>query len=105
MHSHACVSAARRGDTVPAMDTPPLDHGSHVPLYMQAADWLAEQVASGKLAPGTRLPAERDIAEQWGIAYATVRRMMAELRKRGIVVSALGKGTFVIGGDNPAERS
>lgn len=81
---------------VPAMDVPSLDHGSHVPLYIQAADWLAEQVTSGKLAPGTRLSAERDLAEQWGIAYATVRRMMAELRDRGIVVSQLGKGTFVL---------
>jgi GntR family transcriptional regulator len=85
---------------VPAMDVPPLDYGSHVPLYMQAADWLAGQVASGKLAPGTRLPAERDLAEQWGIAYATVRRMMAELRQRGVVVSQLGKGTYVLGPDS-----
>jgi GntR family transcriptional regulator len=85
---------------VPVMDKPPLDHGSHVPLYKQAADWLAGQVASGQLAPGTRLPAERDLAEQWGIAYATVRRMMADLRERGVVVSALGKGTFVLDPDS-----
>jgi DNA-binding GntR family transcriptional regulator len=78
------------------MDVPPLDHDSHVPLYLQAADWVAAQVAAGKLVPGTRLPAERDLAEQWGVAYMTIRRMMAELRERGIVVSQPGKGTFII---------
>ena len=85
---------------MPAMDKPPLDHGSHVPLYVQAADWLAAQVASGKLAPGTRLPAERDLAEQWGIAYATVRRMTAELRERGLVTTVQGKGTFILAPDS-----
>jgi hypothetical protein len=56
----------------------------------------AAQVKAGKLAPGTRLPAERDLAEQWAIAYMTVRRMMAELRERGVVVSQPGKGTYVL---------
>ena len=78
------------------MDVPDLDHGSHVPLYIQGADLITAQVKAGKLAPGTRLPAERDIAEQWSIAYMTVRRMMAELRERGVVVSQPGKGTYVL---------
>jgi GntR family transcriptional regulator len=78
------------------MDVPDLDHGSHVPLYIQGADWITAQVNAGKLAPGTRLPAERDLAEQWGVAYMTVRRMMTELRERSVVVSAPGKGTYVL---------
>jgi hypothetical protein len=32
------------------MDVPDLDHGSHVPLYLQGADWIAAQVKAGKLA-------------------------------------------------------
>jgi GntR family transcriptional regulator len=83
-------------DTLLRMDVPDLDHGSHVPLYIQGADWIAAQVRAGKLAAGTRLPAERDLADQWGIAYMTVRRMMAELRNRGVVVSQPGKGTYVL---------
>ena len=83
-------------DTLLRMDVPSLDHGSHVPLYIQGADWITAQVKAGKLAPGTRLPAERDLAERWGIAYMTVRRMMTELRERGVVVSQPGKGTYVL---------
>ena len=37
----------------------------------------------------------RKLAEDWGIAYQTVRRTMQELRERGLVVSRVGKGTFV----------
>ena len=96
MYSAPCVSAARRMDTLLRMDVPNLDHGSHVPLYIQGADWITAQTKAGKLASGTRLPAERDLAEQWGIAYMTVRRMMAELRERGVIVSQPGKGTYVL---------
>jgi GntR family transcriptional regulator len=96
MYSTPCVSAANCMDTLLCMDVPDLDHGSHVPLYQQGADWVTAQVNAGKLAPGTRLPAERDLAEQWGVAYMTVRRMMAELRERGVVVSQPGKGTYVL---------
>jgi GntR family transcriptional regulator len=54
-----------------------------------------ESARSGDLAPGEQLPAERDLADDWGVAYQTVRRAMRELRERGIVVSVVGKGTFI----------
>jgi DNA-binding GntR family transcriptional regulator len=76
-------------------DPPVFAPDSPVPLYVQAADYLAARIASGDLAPGARLPAERDLADQWGIAYQTVRRTMRELRERGLVASVVGKGTFV----------
>ncbi len=68
-----------------------------MPLYEQAADYVAAQIAAGQLAPGQKLPAERDLADQWGIGYQTVRRAMRELRDRGLVVSRVGKGTFIAG--------
>ena len=76
-------------------DAPVFDTGSVVPLYEQAADYVAALIASGELAPGQKLGAERDLADAWGIAYQTVRRAMAELRARGLVESRVGKGTFV----------
>ena len=50
---------------------------------------------TSELGKGQKLPAERDLADEWGIAYQTVRRAMRELRERGLVVSRVGKGTFV----------
>lgn len=80
---------------VMAPDRPAFDPASVTPLFEQAADYVAEQIASGELAPGQKLPAERDLADQWGIGYQTVRRAMRDLRERGLVVSRVGKGTFV----------
>ena len=77
-------------------DTPSFDADSLTPLYVQAADYIAARIAAGELKSGMRLPAERDLAEQWGIAYQTVRRTMRELRERGLVGSRAGKGTYVL---------
>ncbi|MBQ1164321.1 GntR family transcriptional regulator, partial [Streptomyces sp. A73] len=41
------------------------------------------RVDAGQLQPGARLPAERDLAEEYGIAYGTARRVVQELRDRG----------------------
>lgn len=98
MYSIASIVAGQRCLTVIGMADPPIfNPDSPVPLYRQAADYLAAQIASGELAAGARLPAERDLADQWGIAYQTVRRTMQELRERGLVTSVVGKGTFVTG--------
>jgi GntR family transcriptional regulator len=71
------------------------DPSSVTPLYEQAADYVAGQIERGELTRGQKLPAERDLADQWGIGYQTVRRAMRDLRERGLIVSRVGKGTFV----------
>jgi GntR family transcriptional regulator len=94
-YSIACILPGQQRFTVINVAKPSFDPNSAVPLYLQAADYVAAQVQAGELAPGQRLPAERDLAEQWGIAYQTVRRAMRELRERGLIVSVVGKGTFI----------
>jgi GntR family transcriptional regulator len=81
---------------------PQFDPSSVTPLFEQAADFVAGQIERGELAPGQKLPAERDLADDWGIGYQTVRRAMRELRERGLVVSRVGKGTFVTRPGTPA---
>ncbi len=78
-----------------ALGRPAFDHASATPLYEQAADYVAAAIAAGELERGQKLPSERDLADAWGIGYLTVRRAMRELRERGLVVSRVGKGTFV----------
>jgi len=99
MRGHRSICAASTGYTVyfMASNRPAFDPDSATPLFEQAADYVAARIASGELAPGQKLSAERDLAEQWGIGYQTVRRAMRELRERGLVVSRVGKGTFVAG--------
>ncbi len=65
-------------------------------IYVQVADWIASRIASGELAADARLPAERDMAAEYGVAYDTIRRATALLRERGLVVTIIGRGTFVV---------
>jgi GntR family transcriptional regulator len=63
---------------------------------VQIVDYIAAHIESGEWRPGHRLPSERDLAERWGVAYLTIRKAMAELRERHLVVSVQGRGTYVI---------
>lgn len=84
-------------------EVPPFEPVLDVPayVYMQLADYIAARIEAGELRPGARLPAERDMAAEYGVAYLTVRRAARELRERGLIVSVVGRGTFVA--ESPAE--
>ena len=93
----ASIAAGQPCITIFRMVSPPsFNAHSAVPLYVQAADYIAALITTGELEPGAQLPSERDLAAEWGIAYQTVRRAMRELRERGLIVSRVGKGTFVV---------
>ncbi len=70
-----------------------VDPDSPVLAYVQLADDLARLIGTGELTG--RLPSERDLASEYGVAYGTVRRAMEVLRERGLVESVHGRGTFV----------
>ncbi|WAL64455.1 winged helix-turn-helix domain-containing protein [Amycolatopsis cynarae] len=71
------------------------DPDSPVYVYAQVAEHVAARIAAGELPPGARLPNERDMAAEYGVSVATVRRAVAELRDRGVVQTVPVKGTFV----------
>lgn len=57
------------------------------PVYKQLADLVREQIASGALTPGRRVPAEKDYVDEHGISRDSVRRAMAVLRSEGLIVT------------------
>jgi GntR family transcriptional regulator len=68
--------------------------------YMRVAGDIAARIASGELRPGTRLRAERDLAEYYEVSYGTVRRAMEVLRERALITTIHGRGTFVSSSGN-----
>jgi DNA-binding GntR family transcriptional regulator len=66
-------------------------------VYVRVADQVEEEIRSGLLSQGARLPNERDLGAQYGVAPGTARRAVAELRDRGLVVTLPNKGTYVVG--------
>nr|WP_240895312.1 PLP-dependent aminotransferase family protein [Kineococcus siccus] len=65
------------------------------PAYAALADRVRLLVLDGRLAVGTRLAAERDLATTLGVSRATVSAAYAALRDTGHVVSVRGSGTVV----------
>jgi DNA-binding FadR family transcriptional regulator len=64
-------------------------------LYRQIADQLAELIAKGEYAPGDRLPAERELAQQLGVSRASVREAFIALEIDGLIDIRVGTGVFV----------
>ena len=65
------------------------------PIFQAIADAVARDVRAGRLAPGARLPPLRDLAAALGVDFTTVSRAYAEARRRGLITSRVGQGTFV----------
>jgi GntR family transcriptional regulator len=72
-----------------------LDLDSGVPLYRQLAEELTKQMAAGKLCVGDRIPAEAELAAQYGIGRPTVRQATDLLVRRGLLERRRGSGTYV----------
>ncbi len=72
------------------------------PLHAAIAEHLAASISSGSLAPGTRLPPERQLAATLGVSRMTVRQALGELERDGLVRRVVGRagGTFV--GETPS---
>src|SRR5829696_5813361 len=81
-----------------------LDHRAEVPLGVQL-DWaMRAAVASGRLTPGERLPALRELAAELGVNHNTLRAAVAKLEHEGLLESRHGTGTFVAAGAAAHER-
>src|ERR1700733_6590774 len=64
-------------------------------LSSEVIDRLAEQIMSGKLAGGAKLPSEQEMMKGMGVSRTVVREAVAALRARGLVVTRQGAGAFV----------
>jgi GntR family transcriptional regulator len=64
--------------------------------YLQVADDLERRINDGEIE--AKLPSERDLAEDYGVAYTTIRRAMEVLRERGLIITRHGRGTFITRG-------
>lgn len=72
-------------------------------LYRQVADQLRQLIDDGEFAVGTRLPTERELAEQLGISRPTVREALIALEVEGRVRIRVGSGIYVTGARPAAE--
>ncbi len=65
------------------------------PYYKVLKDKIIEDIESGKLNHGDKLPSERELAEQFGISRMTARHTLSILEREGLVERRVGAGTFI----------
>ena len=68
---------------------------SGTPLYRWFYNELRTAILDGRIAPGARLPATRDLAREYNLARATVVASFEQLKSEGYVEGKVGAGTFV----------
>lgn len=74
---------------------PPLARRSPT-ISVTLAAHLERLIATGELAPGQRLPGERELAEQLAVSRATLREAMFELESKHLIERRPGRGTVVV---------
>jgi GntR family transcriptional regulator, transcriptional repressor for pyruvate dehydrogenase complex len=73
-------------------------------LYEQIVQQIEESIVKGILKPGDQLPAERDLAQRFGVSRTAVREAVKALREKGLVEAYSGRGTFITDGTTQAVR-
>ena len=66
-----------------------------IPIYQQIMDIIKQQIASGELAAGEKLPSVRDMALSAGVNPNTMQKALAELEREGLLYSKRTAGRFV----------
>ena len=74
----------------------PIDRQHDTPLYQQIETYLRQSIVAGALAPTTRLPAARQVAQDLGVSRITVENAYAALESDGLVERRIGSGTYVL---------
>lgn len=72
-----------------------IDKDNPLPLYIQMRESVRQQIESGVLAPGQRLPLDPDLASAYRVSSVTVKHALRDLAKEGLIVRIKRKGTFV----------
>jgi GntR family transcriptional regulator len=80
-----------------------LDYRDARPIYTQIGDGIREQIRTGILCPGDKLPSVRELATTLTINPNTIQRAYRELEIQGWVASMAGKGCFICGVPSAAE--
>lgn len=65
------------------------------PIYLSLAEKLEQDITSGLLAPGTKLPPQRELADFLDINFTTITRAYSLCERKGFIYAVTGSGTFV----------
>ena len=80
-----------------------IDLNPRLPIYLQIASGIRAALVDGRLGPGDRLPAGRELAQALDVNLDTVQRAYRLLADEGLVTARVGRGTRVVDNVNRDE--
>lgn len=86
MPSNGAAGSTRRTSSLKGEEAAP---------YLRIAAEIRARIERGELRAGDRVPSTRQITQQWGVAMATATKVLAALRRQGLVEARTGVGTVV----------
>lgn len=66
-----------------------------LPVYLQISELLIRDIAAGRYRDGSKLPPEREMAAELGIAVGTLRQSLKELTNKGLLERIQGSGNYI----------
>ncbi len=88
LSSHADDAGSRQASDA-------VSEGARLPLHIQISELLTREIHSGLWQDGDRFPPEARFARNLGVAVGTLRKALAELEARGLVIRKQGSGNYV----------
>lgn len=85
----------KKAKQAPRNWTRALEPGGAKPKFARIVDRFRKAMYEGRLGPGDRVPSVAELAEAFGVNRTTVVRAFRELEQAGLLVSKVGKGSFV----------
>ncbi|XVQ83178.1 GntR family transcriptional regulator [Microbispora siamensis] len=67
------------------------------PIYRQIAAVIAQRIEDGTYVPRRAIPSEAALCDEFDVSRNTVRAALRVLAEQGLIVSVMGRGTFVKG--------
>ena len=68
---------------------------SFKPIYLQLAEKIHTDIASGKYSPESQLPPEEVLSQEFDVSRITIRNTLKKLENEGLIYRVRGKGTFI----------
>jgi DNA-binding transcriptional regulator YhcF (GntR family) len=72
-----------------------IEFSPNIPIYVQVMEYIKKEIVTGRLAPGDKIPAVRELAGELQVNPNTIQRTFQELELEGISETRRGTGRFV----------
>lgn len=72
-----------------------MEFNNNIPIYIQVIEKIKQEIITGKLKLGEKLPSSRDYGNELGINFNTVARVYKEMEMEELLFTKRGLGTFV----------